>query len=255
MADEESTDSAAAKHALTAYEVYPQPLTLRAAQRRRQWMDDTPDRFAYRCLPLAIVNQMGWELLCPASFTATWNGGPGKADIEIAFHDRSSNLVSSHFGNGVLTFTIGLLFRTPPGHNLWVKGPANAPKDGATALEALVETDWAVATFTMNWKLTRADHPVNFEQDEPICTILPYPRSYLGEFDPEIRAIEDNPPLQQQFQAWSRSRAEFIAELRKPGSSAQQQKWQRDYMQGKDQRDEVFSEHQTKINLPEFRRR
>ena len=41
---------------ITAYEVIEDPMPLRSAQRTRQWMDDTVDRFAYRCLPVGMAN-------------------------------------------------------------------------------------------------------------------------------------------------------------------------------------------------------
>src|SRR3989442_536780 len=55
---------------LIAYRVFeptaidPAPL-LRPASPRRRWMEETTDRFAYRCLPLSIANQHGWEPFCP----------------------------------------------------------------------------------------------------------------------------------------------------------------------------------------------
>src|SRR3546814_6537370 len=39
---------------ITAYTVSAGAPDLRPGSRQRQWMDDTPGRFAYRCLPLAI---------------------------------------------------------------------------------------------------------------------------------------------------------------------------------------------------------
>src|SRR3954449_12981067 len=41
---------------------------------RRDWMDDTPNKFAYRCLPLTIANQTGWFVYNPVGFTAVWTG-------------------------------------------------------------------------------------------------------------------------------------------------------------------------------------
>jgi hypothetical protein len=38
-------------------------------------MDDTNQRFAYRCIPLSIANASGWEIVLPFSFSAVWNGG------------------------------------------------------------------------------------------------------------------------------------------------------------------------------------
>jgi hypothetical protein len=140
---------------ITAYEVVEEPMTIRAGERPREWIDALPDRFGYRCLPLSIANQLGWEILNPAGFTARWNGKDGLDAIAIKFDGEQSDLVGSHFGHGVLTFSLGYLFRTTKAHNLWVKGPANRPKDGIAPLEGVIETDWAPYTFTMNWQFTR----------------------------------------------------------------------------------------------------
>ena len=69
----------------------------------------------------------------------------------------------SHFGYGLLTFQLPYLFRTPPGYNLLVRGPANCPKDGAW-LDGLVGTDWSPARFFMTWQITRANEGVGSTQ-------------------------------------------------------------------------------------------
>src|SRR5262245_59488229 len=61
----------------------------------------------------------------------------------------------SHFGNGVLTFPVGYLFRTDPGVAVWARGIPNYAKDGIVALDGVIETDWLCFTFTMNWQCTR----------------------------------------------------------------------------------------------------
>ncbi|PHR54365.1 MAG: hypothetical protein COA43_16645, partial [Robiginitomaculum sp.] len=42
---------------------------------RRKWMDETGERFAYRCLPLTMANSTGWDILCPFDIEIAWNGG------------------------------------------------------------------------------------------------------------------------------------------------------------------------------------
>src|SRR3546814_6826095 len=79
------------------------------------WMDYTPGRFAYRCLPLVIANQHGWDVLSPASFAARWRGGVGQDEIELVFAGDPDSHVSTHFGSGIVTFSLGHLFRTSPG--------------------------------------------------------------------------------------------------------------------------------------------
>ena len=46
---------------------------IRPADVKREWMDATAERFAYRCLPLNIANAHGWEVPSPCSFEAYWN--------------------------------------------------------------------------------------------------------------------------------------------------------------------------------------
>ena len=50
---------------------------IRPAAPRRSWMDVTPEKFAYRCLPLDIANAHGWEILAPAGVHARWNVSGG----------------------------------------------------------------------------------------------------------------------------------------------------------------------------------
>jgi len=237
---------------ITAFEVVEEPMALRTAQRSRQWIEELPERFGYRCLPLTIANQVGWEVLNPAAFTAKWNGKPGLDAISIRFHDEASSLVGSHFGHGVLTFTLGYLFRTTKSHNVWVKGPANAPKDGIAPLEGIIETDWAPFTFTMNWQFTRKRHKVTFQKDEPICTVVPYPRHYIGKFDATQQSLNTNPQLYQQYVDWRNDRLAFNEELQQQDSAAAKEGWQRKYMKGQDQKDNVFAGHETKIRVKDF---
>jgi hypothetical protein len=239
---------------ITAYEVVADPMPLVTAQRGREWIEALPDRFAYRCLPLAMANQVGWEILNPVPFTARWNGKDGLDAINIRFHDKESALIGSHFGHGVLTFSLGYLFRTSKSHNLYAKGPANRPKDGIAPLEGLIETDWAPFTFTMNWQFTRKRHKVTFDKDEPICCVLPYPRHYIRKFDAELKNLNENAKLYQQYVDWRNKRMTFNEELQQEGTEAHKKGWQRTYMKGSDQKGNIFAGHQTKMHLQDFKR-
>ena len=57
-------------------------------------------RFAYRCLPLAIANQVGWEIINPCTFTASWNGKDGLDAIKIRFHGEASVNAEAVLGIG-----------------------------------------------------------------------------------------------------------------------------------------------------------
>ena len=239
---------------LVAYRVSPwPPMQLVTARASRDWMEATPNRFANRCLPLRIASQAGWFILNSHALRISWNGGNDLSDLEIESLDgETAYPASSHFGSGILTFNLPFLFRTPKGYNLHVRGPANWPKDGAYPLEGIVETDWAVSTFTMNWKLTRANLPVIFEAGEPICMIVPRRRGELEAFEPEIRNIEEEPQLASAYKQWAESRAEFNRDLKVPESEAVRIGWQKDYVRGSTPGGLRAKEHQTRLKLKGF---
>ena len=125
---------------------------LRPAPATRAWMDATSEAFAYRCLPLNIANAHGWELVSPCGFEARWNGGALAGDVVIRLDPGAdpAHAPVALFGQGVLTFHVEGIFRTPESWNLWVSGPPNQGKDGIAPLTGVIETDWSPYTFTMN---------------------------------------------------------------------------------------------------------
>jgi hypothetical protein len=218
----------------------------------RAWMDATDVRFANRCLPLLIANQSGWHVLLSHTLRVVWTGGRDLASTMVEYLGGAPPYpASSHFGEGILTFSLPYLFRTPPGYNLLVRGPANSPKDGAAALEGVVETDWSAATFTVNWKLTRTNHFVHFEAGEPICMLVPQRRGELESFRPELRRLEDDPEMLDRHRQWAHDRGRFLSELKVPHSAAAKAGWQKDYFQGVTA-EGPKREHQTKLQLREF---
>ena len=234
-------------------------VSLEPAPRWRPWMEATVRRNANRCLPLLMANESGWVMRNPVPFTATWDGSdlPAGVRIEIdAGAPHHPGFIEPGFGHGIVTFAVPYLFRTPPGFNLLARGPAHWPKDGASPLEGLVETDWSVATFTMNWKLTRPEHPVRFELDEPFCMVVPQRRGELESFAPAVRPFRSDPETLRATKQWNENRHQlrvhkFLAQHSKELEGFKDH-WERTYFKGKLPDGSDAPEHQTKLRLKPF---
>ncbi len=240
--------SAKARQTITAFVVGDTAgWSITPAATRREWMDRT-DGFAYRCLPLSIANQAGWVIGCPADISVVWTGGDATNALNIQIapgFERFRPSIVSHFGFGILTFSLPWLFRTPPGVALLVRGPTNTPKHGITPLDGVVETDWNSATFTMNWRCTEAGHAVSFLQGEPICLIQPIRLEELESYDLALRPIESDAAEHQRFREFTTSRRRMIDDPdRKP------EDWQKHYTKGQ-HADGAPSQstHKTKLTL------
>lgn len=230
------------------------PMRLVPAPREREWMERTAG--AKRCLPLRMANQAGWWVLNPMTFIAEWTGEAHELGIKAVDLDGNRPpYVATNFGHGISTFSVPYLFRTEPGWSLLARGPANLIKHGIAPLEGLVETDWSIAPFTMNWRFTFPHVPVRFEAGEPVCQLVPMRRGELENLEPQVRGMPE--PLLSRYREWNRVRMSH----RIPGAQihdveavvGEQEKWRGAYARGRfPDEEEKFPEHQTKLKLKPF---
>lgn len=245
-------------HPLIGFVTRDNPPQIAPAPISRAWMSEMSESrkgWPNRCLPMLIANQSGWELRNRCAFTATWIG-QGDVDVNVMpdRRDTAQFLPVSHFGNGILTWHVPIVFRTPPGYNLLVRGPANYPKDAVSPLEGIVETDWASASFSMSWKFTRKLMPVRFEVDEPICMIVPQRRAELEDFAPELRRIDSDEDLDRKHKSFLGARdVEGQAQAAAAVAAGEPVQWQRDYTRGQHVDGEAgAADHQTRRHLRSF---
>ena len=229
---------------------------IRPASQKRQWMDDTPEGFAYRCLPLVVANQHGWEVFAPHGLRARWNGGVRVEDVEVVLDQPlsmgRSGSAMANFGSGILTFEMGFLLRTPPGWNIWVQGPVNQPKDGIAPLTGVIETDWSPYTFTMNWRFTRPGE-VRFEAGEALAHLFPVRRDLFERVQPELRSVHADPKTAAQMDIWRESRTDFMKRLKTHDPQAAEEKWQKGYFRGLlPDGSKGPADHKTKLKVKPF---
>lgn len=221
---------------------------IKQSEVRRNWMDSTPNKFAYRCLPLSIANQCSYDVLSPGKVKATWNGDNSIDGISVEFEeDCGFNFASSLFGHGILTFHVDFVITSNEGNCLYVKGPANSHKKNIQALEGVVETFWLPFTFTMNWKF-ETPCTVEFDVNEPLFTFFPINLKFLESFEALTGNIWDDKSFEAKVNTYSDLRNEFVTSQKTPTE------WQKFYMQGVTPfLDQKQPNHKTRVDLKEFK--
>jgi Family of unknown function (DUF6065) len=244
---------------LTCYLIADDLVDIRPSRNRRSWMDQIPS--SYRCLPLSIANSHGWEIRCPVTCEAEWNGGSKTDDFRITFEGGGNSLtgtVKSHFGSGILTFQMGAIISTCPGYDLWGTGPVNECKDGIQALSAIIETYWMPFTFTMNWKFTRPNMKVRFDKDEPFCFFFPIEHGLLKRINPVFKKVSEHPEIEKQYRVGMGKRS-FLRIVRSlKGQELKERdlerlRWQGWYMKGEMPDDTEVADHQKRIKPKPFK--
>ncbi len=238
---------------VTCYTISTPSWPIIRASSQREWLTEETRGHANKCLPLLAANQMGWHILSPSDFTVVWDGGREVDSLKVICEkEEFSKRITSHFGYGVLTFSLPFLFKTSKDIGLFVRGPTNLWKDGAYALDGYVETFWSDYSFTMNWKIYKPNFPISFEKDEPVCMIIPYPVNLLENIKTNVQSISSNPELNDKYNKWSKYRQDFNENPNRGNS------WQKDYFSGRkcpfsgNQKSNIAEVHKTRFNLPDF---
>lgn len=151
-------------------------------QVKRDWFV----KHAYYCLPLTIGNQYGFAIRSIYDFTAVWNGGDSPADLVVTVDnskDPNKQMISSHFGMGVITVQNRFHFRTPPGINLVTINPPNTFIPHLQNMTGVIETDNLRRDFTFNLKVTSPNVTVSVKAGDLIGCVLPVPRFTVENYD------------------------------------------------------------------------
>lgn len=179
---------------------------------KRIWMDKTEGN-AYRCTPLNVANTYGWQVLCPMTLTAEWNGGPLASDIKISIIDypetynesEDFKLIATNFGHGILSFIPDFIVKTPKGVSTYVRGVPNLIANGIQPLDGVVETDWLPFTFTYNFKFIKPGK-ITFEKGQSLFSFFPVERGYVEGFDTKVSDIEDYPEFEKEYRDYGNHR-------------------------------------------------
>ena len=179
-------------------------------QMQRKWMNDTRQKFAYKCLPLNIASQYGWTVLSPVNFTVSWFGGINGADVDVVSSDPDfvTNSVVSHFGEATITLQLDFVIQTPENYSLYIRGIPNKDYGILKPLDAIVETDWLPFTFTYNFRFVESGI-VEFKKGEPLFVFFPIERNTVENFELEYDFIGNKEEFNKDYNDYANSRHTF----------------------------------------------
>lgn len=185
-------------------------LPIRPCTPKRDWFESHPKRNPYKCNPMTVANSYGWEIYSPTSFTVIWDGSKGQSDLNgIMFRskDSQSHLPSHHFGNGILTWDTGFIFKTEFPYAMFVTAPTNTSIKNLTPLSGIVETYWLPFKFTLNCKINEPGHPVTINRGDVLAQIFPVQINVFDDMEVDVKDINESPDeFKQNYTNWSEYR-------------------------------------------------
>lgn len=145
---------------------------------KRDWMDETSGKHAYRCFPVTQANVVGWSLFCTQDIVFTWDGTNDQTDQHITI----SNPVDAYAGRGQSSVSLntGLVFRTEEEVSLLTINPVNYFNDDFETMSNLISTSFYDNPLPLAIKAKTANKEVVIKSGTPIATIIPISLSALN---------------------------------------------------------------------------
>lgn len=139
---------------------------------KRDWMDATPEKHAYRCFPVTQANMIGWYLYPEKDIVFIWNG------INDTSPDNIKILKGLEFcytgrGQSTISLMTGLVFRTDKNISMLSINPVNYFNDNFETMSSLISTSFYDNDYPLAIKAKVANEEIIIKAGTPIATILP----------------------------------------------------------------------------------
>lgn len=186
---------------LTLTKTHQNPPEIKQSRLKRDWMDNTYNKHAYKCLPMSAANVNGWEMVLQQDVVVQWDGDnrPPRV-LEGEFLNGRPVVIPSIIG--IISFATGWAINTEEGYDTWITGSPNYFVDGAVPLSATIPSSWWPDEFNMNWKITKIGEPVIFKAGMPFMFFNIYKNDLLSSVEIEVENLWDKPELMNQRQSY-----------------------------------------------------
>lgn len=156
---------------------------------KRDWMDVTSEKHAYRCFPVTQANVIGWNLVCTEDIIFTWDGINDQTDQHVKIVSPSGSY--SGRGQSSISLNTSLVFRTDPDVSIWTINPVNYFNDDFETMSSLISTSFYDNPLPLALKAKKANVETVIKAGTPIATIIPISLTNLNNTSIEIIGYKD----------------------------------------------------------------
>lgn len=163
---------------------------------KRDWMDLTSEKHAYRCFPVTQANVVGWNLSCKEDIVFFWDGINDQTDQHVKITSPEGSYAGR--GQSSISLNTSLIFRTDPDVSILTINPVNYFNDDFETMSNLISTSFYDNPLPLALKAKRANQEITIKAGTPIATIIPISLTNLNNTTIEIVAYQDPDRKRQQ---------------------------------------------------------
>ena len=139
---------------------------------KRDWMDNTFDKHAYRCFPVSLANTLGWTFSYPDDISFIWDGDASSSEGHVKVLSGNEHVFTNR-SNATISFNSSLKFRTDENISLLMMPVPNQFIDGVQGFTTIISTSVLEPPIPYAWKITKANEIITIPANTPIVSIIP----------------------------------------------------------------------------------
>jgi hypothetical protein len=157
---------------------------------KRDWMDATSEKHAYRCFPVTQANVIGWSISCLNDISFIWNGINDQTGNNVKILQGEETCYTGR-GQSTLSFNTGLHFKTTEELSLFTINPVNYFSDDFETMSSLISISFFDNPLPLAIKARSANKEILIKAGTPLATIIPISLSGLNNSSIEINQYKD----------------------------------------------------------------
>ena len=204
---------------------------------KRDWMDLTDEKHAYRCFPVTQANMVGWNLFSDKDIEFIWNGITSTSSENVQILNGKEFSYTGR-GQSTISFNTGLTFKTDENISLLTINPVNYFNDDFETMSSVVSTSWMDNDFPLAIRARSANKNILIKAGTPLATIIPVS---LTQMDNTSIEIVDYIDIDNKRQEANKSYGDAAQKMNKSG------KWTDWYRDAINEKGESLGKHETKV--------
>jgi hypothetical protein len=157
---------------------------------KRDWMDATSEKHAYRCFPVTQANMIGWNISCLDNIDFIWNGINDQTGNNVELLSAQDTCYTGR-GQSSISFNTGLIFKTENNVSLFCINPVNYFNDDFETMSSLISTSFFDNPLPLAIKARSANKNVSIKAGTPLATIIPISLINLNNSFIKINKFQD----------------------------------------------------------------
>jgi len=202
---------------------------------KRDWMDLTSGKHAYRCFPVTQANVVGWSLSCKEDIVFTWDGINDQTDQHVKIVSPENSYAGR--GQSTISLNTSLIFRTTSDVSILTINPVNYFNEDFETMSNLISTSFYDNPLPLALKAKVPNKEVIIKAGTPIATIIPISLTKLNNTTINIVAYQDPDRKRQQANINYGEAAQVV------NSSGEWTDW---YREAVDEKGNSLGSHETK---------